>query len=369
MIYTEPGEYKINIKATDRFGNSTSVSRNVTVLLPKEAYAVFDSSNGVLSFFKDDEGKYSQGQVIDTKTYFTGVENTQGGTSVPWYMLEDSVSQIEFLDPIKPASTANWFSTFSSCTKINHLELLDTSNVTDMFGMFSLCNGFTTLDLSHFNTSNVTSMAGMFFNCINLQQVDVHNFDTSNVTDMDSMFSDCNNLKQLDLSTFDVSGCVSRSAIDQMFLRCMNLRNIYVCNDWRDVCEAEGERMFGACYKLRNYSSQQEHISKAHTGEDGCLTSDKYIGYLQPVSPEDIEELIKHDADLPYVDIPLRVTLTELDEIEVTYNGVDVPHTDIQVPTWEIKNNNTVRLYFHSSREPYSLEDGDIITVKRKEVE
>ena len=188
-----------------------------------EAYAVFDSADGSLVFFRDEPGKYSEGQVEDTKTYFTGVETKTSGFG--WTSKNTNVTNIRFEDVAKPISTKEWFSNAGNITSIDGLDKLDTSNVTNMSMMFRGCNTLTSLDVSGFVTSNVTNMSMMFNFCNALTSLDVSGFDTSSVTNLSAMFSGCNTLTSLDVSGFNTSN-VTR--IDTMFANCNALTSLDV---------------------------------------------------------------------------------------------------------------------------------------------
>ena len=194
-----------------------------------EAYAVYDSSNETLTFFRDEPGKYTNSQVEGTKRYYTGIETTEyddsygNGKMVPWYGKELTYF---FEDNISPVSTVYWF---YKSVNIVGLEKLDTSNVTNMGYMFQSSKA-TLLDLSNFNTSNVTSMHYMFYNSA-ATSLDLSSFDTSNVTDMSCMFRN-SKATSLDLSSFDTSNVTNmgnmfnESAATSLDLSSFNTSNV-----------------------------------------------------------------------------------------------------------------------------------------------
>ena len=219
-----------------------------------EVYAVFDSADGSLTFFKDDMGKYTNNQVVGTKTYWMGIEslNPIGTSQIPWYSKRTSIQLVTFEDTISPISTAYWFygcnnallttidftnldtsnvtnmaSMFRSCSKLTSLDIsdFDTLSVTDMNMMFYNCSGLTSLDVSDIDTSNVTNMAQMFQNCSGLTSLDVSNFNTSNVTNMSNMFYNCSGLTSLDLSDLDTSNVME---MPSMFYNCNKLTSLDV---------------------------------------------------------------------------------------------------------------------------------------------
>lgn len=158
-----------------------------------EAYAVFDLSDGSLTIFRDEVGKYTDWQVIGTKTYYAGIEDRTGHTTPKWYSKKSSVTKVIIEDTFRPKTTY-WMFGMPNLTELKGVGNLDTSNVTDMSSMFYDCNNITSLDLSSFDTSNVIDMSYMFNNCESLTELDVSHFDTSKVTDMRGMFSACSNL-------------------------------------------------------------------------------------------------------------------------------------------------------------------------------
>ena len=212
-----------------------------------EAYAVFDSSDGSLTFFRDEEGKYTNGQTDGTKTYYTGVELTgTDSNTVSWRSENANVTNVMFKDAIKPTNTSMWFNWMADLLSIEGIEKLDTSNVTDMSSMFSNCRRLTTLDVSHFNTSNVTDMSNMFSDCRELTTLDVSHLNTSNVTDMNRMFDNCYKLATLDVSYFNTSNVTNMSS---MFDYCQNLAILDVSHfDTSKVTNMSS--MFSFCKRL-----------------------------------------------------------------------------------------------------------------------
>ena len=259
--------------------------------LSGEAYAVFDSADGSLKFFRDDAGKYTNGQTDGTKTYYTGVESTGSHyTYIPWYSQRTNITSVTFEDPIAPNQTCYWFYDMSNITSITGLEKLDTSNVKSMSYMFYDCSGLTSLDVSYFDTSKVTNMSDMFRDCSGLTSLDVSHFDTSNVTNMSRMFRDCTNLTSLDLSTFDTSNVTSMS---YMFYHCEALESLEIENfDISSVTTMV--YMFNYCYKVTatlNMSRTDQSFTDAlkYAARDaGQLT----LKYISPVTSSGLDEWI-----------------------------------------------------------------------------
>ena len=270
----------------------------------KEAYAVFDSSDGSLTFFVDDEEKYTNGEVIGTKTYWTGIEEDTYGVPnrVPWHNYLSSILSVSFNNEISPVSLLYWFSYCENLVEITNISNLNTSNVTLMMHMFQQCKALTSLDLSNFNTSKVTTMYGMFEGCETLTSLDLSNFDTSkvknmgymfdsckklksinlysfntsNVTNMRNMFSNCTKLASLYISTFDTSHVTNMS---WMFGNSISLMQIFVGKQWDISKVSDSFRMFFSCVNLPNFDSNYIDKTRAYYGEkdgvEGYLTWDR----------------------------------------------------------------------------------------------
>lgn len=224
-----------------------------TLNLPYEAgldaYAVYDSVDRTLTFFRDRPNTYTNGQVIGTKTYYSGIETLSGNATPRWYSKNASIQTVVFEDFISPLTCRRWFADCSNLSEIYNIDLLDTRNVTTMAYMFYSCSSLLNADLSTFDTSNVTNMVSMFYfagsadvasfdtsnvtNMMNMfgdckaSTIDVSGFDTSNVTNMSFMFSDADYITELDCSSFDTSNV---NDVTYMFSYCDQLRTIYASN-------------------------------------------------------------------------------------------------------------------------------------------
>lgn len=211
-----------------------------------ESYAEFDSSTGTLRIFNDDSNKYTNGQVIGTKTYWTGIDKIAGETNPKWYDKRSNVTSVVIEDAFKPKTAYHMFDGMQNLTNITGIEKLNTTSVTDMSYMFFNCSKLTSLDVTHFNTSNVENMFGMFYECEKLTSLDVTNFDTSNVTNMGGMFAFCSGLteiKGLNFNTEDVTN------MGNMFSSCRNLTEIDVTSFTVSNVANMGN-MFNNCKKL-----------------------------------------------------------------------------------------------------------------------
>ena len=164
-----------------------------------EAYAVYDSSDQSLVFFRDDIGKYQNNQTEGTKTYYSGFETVLYEHNAPAWT-NNIITSTTFKDIIKPISTSRWF--FANQSLDIDLTNLDTSDVVKMNMMFANSH-VTSLDLSSFNTEKVTDMYNMFSSSKVTSIVFPQNFG-SNATNMGYMFAS-SKIPSLDLSNFNTS--------------------------------------------------------------------------------------------------------------------------------------------------------------------
>lgn len=201
-----------------------------------EAYAVFDSTTGTLTFKYDaakPEGAYEMNEDY----------------AVPgWYDVVNDIKKIVFepsFADARPTSCHYWFSNYRG-EEIEGLEYLNTSEVTNMVYMFSSCYSLKKLDVSKFNTGKVTNFKCMFSDCGSLTSLDVSSFNTENVTNMEKMFFMCSSLTSLDLSNFNTKNVTE---MDNMFDRCFNITSINLSNfNTSKVTDMGG--MFGECKSL-----------------------------------------------------------------------------------------------------------------------
>ena len=179
-----------------------------------EAYAVFDSSNGTLTF-KYDNSKPADAYLMNTGIYYPD-----------WYDIAMSIKKVVF-DPsfagARPTSCNGWFNNCKNLTDIEGLSNLNTEEVTTMWNMFDGCEQLTSLDISHFDTEKVTDMNFMFNNCEKLASLDISSFDTKNVEYMFAMFQSCSSLTSLDLSHFNTEKVTDMSS---MFNGCSSLTSL-----------------------------------------------------------------------------------------------------------------------------------------------
>lgn len=227
-----------------------------------EAYAVFDSSDGSLTIFRDEVGKYTDGQIAGTKTYYAGIEDIEGERSPKW---SGSITKVIIEDTFRPKTAYKMFYEESNLTSIEGIENLNMSECTNMGFMFYNCQNLTILDVSHFDTSKVTKMNGVFWGCRNLTELDLSHFDTSNVTVMNSMFKDCSNLTELDLSSFDTSKVTNTNF---MFNGCRKLT---------------------ATLNIMNMPTSHNNMCNGAASSSGAQLT---LKYTSPVTSADIDTLV-----------------------------------------------------------------------------
>ena len=238
-----------------------------------EAYAVFDSSNGTLTF-KYDGNKPNDAYLMNTGTDFPG-----------WSGNKEDIKKVVF-DPsfagARPTSCNGWFYNCRNLTDIEGISNLNTEEVTIMSAMFDGCKQLTSLDLSSFNTGEVTDMSGMISNCTSLESLNISSFNTEKVTDMSFMFDRCEKLASLDISSFDsknveymsamFQNCSSLASLDlsnfntenvtvmiSMFKGCQALATIYTSDKFVVTNVELDHNMFAECLKLKGAIEYDEN--------------------------------------------------------------------------------------------------------------
>ena len=197
---------------------------------PKTAFAVFDPSNGVLTF------KYEASKP-------DGAYSLNEGRTIPMWVTKHDVAiqKVIFDDSFAKARPVTCMCWFFGCTNLKNIEginNLNTTEVTDMGAMFRNCSSLTDLDVSGFDTRKVTTMGTMFSGCSKLSTLDVSGFDTKNVTNMREMFSGCS-----------------------------KLATIYVSDKFVTTNVTDGKNMFNMCKALEgavSYNGQQNDMAMAN---------------------------------------------------------------------------------------------------------
>lgn len=223
---------------------------------PKTAFAVFDPSNGVLTF------KYEASKP-------DGAYSLNEGRTIPMWVTKHDVAiqKVIFDDSFAKARPTTCLCWFFGCTNLKNIEginNLNTTEVTDMGAMFRNCSALTNLDVSGFDTRKVTTMGTMFSGCSKLSTLDVSGFDTKNVTDMYCMFNKCSGLTTLNVSGFDTKNVTN---MREMFSGCSKLATIYVSDKFVTTNVTEGKSMFNMCKALEgavSYNGQQNDMTMAN---------------------------------------------------------------------------------------------------------
>lgn len=223
---------------------------------PKTAFAVFDPSNGVLTF------KYEASKP-------DGAYSLNEGRAVPMWVTKHDVAiqKVIFDDSFAKARPVTCMCWFFGCTNLKNIEginNLNTTEVTDMGAMFRNCSSLTDLDVSGFDTRKVTTMGTMFSGCSKLSTLDVSGFDTKNVTDMYCMFNKCSGLTTLNVSGFDTKNVTN---MREMFSGCSKLSTIYVSDKFVTTNVTDGKNMFNMCKALEgavSYNGQQNDMAMAN---------------------------------------------------------------------------------------------------------
>jgi len=147
--------------------------------LQGQAYAVYDSETKIMTFFRDEENKYTDGQVDGNKTYFTDFELANLGHAdhfravIPsWqyaYAIRDAAEKIVFRDAIRPeGAMSNWFSGFSNVTEAD-IDKLDTSHATSLYYFFNNATKLKDIDITHLDFSKIVETT---------QNSDIHTLST-----------------------------------------------------------------------------------------------------------------------------------------------------------------------------------------------
>ena len=236
-----------------------------------EAYAYYDSSDTSLNFIRLEKNKYTNGQVVGTKTYYKGIEtlNATADTDIPWDDRKSDITTVNFLSEIQPISTAYWFSLATELETINYLSRLDTSKCTSFAHMFENCWALSAVDMGNHNTVVVTDTSYMFYSCTELMSCILTNFNTSAVTTMESMFEDCANLTHLDVTMFDTSKVTTFA---DMFNGCYELATLNLGN-FITSSATNMARMFKLCTAIDHLSLTSFDTSNVTTMREmfyGC---------------------------------------------------------------------------------------------------
>ena len=238
-----------------------------------EPYAVLSDNNTVLTFYYDgNRSAFRESMNVGT---FNSME------SRGWYEHADDITSVVFDSSFSAYTTLTstnwWFTKMTNLTSISGLENLNTQNVTSMFCMFWDCEKLTSLDLSHFNTTKVTDFQRMFQGCYKLEKLNLSNINTTSALDMSYMFLSCSSLTTLDLSSFNTSNVTDML---EMFKGYINLKTIYVGNNWATSAVTSGDNMFEECPSLIGGAGtrfDENHVDVAYAHIDGGTANPGYF--------------------------------------------------------------------------------------------
>nr|WP_276925305.1 FctA domain-containing protein [Faecalibaculum rodentium] len=199
-----------------------------------EAYAVFNSDEGCLTFLRtDSEGNIPAGD--EKNTVYTGFENLtniRAAATVPWHAIRSKITSVRVEATIRPLCMTYWFYS-TNITDTATFENFDVSNVTDMMSIFGRCEKLESLEgLSSWKTTKLTSFGTAFYSCTNLKSLKgIEGFDTSHLSSLASVFSGCSTLESVDeLAEWDTSNVYW---LDSTFANCKSLKNVNGLAKWK----------------------------------------------------------------------------------------------------------------------------------------
>ena len=162
----------------------------------ESGYAVWDSSQKILSFYYDSKQDERDGTIYAC----TPVWNSTLGQYEPeWHAIGGEVTRV-FFHPsyayARPKSLTRWFDGFYTLTAIENLDVLNTSEVTDMSWLFSSCSNLYSLDLMHLDMGKVKNVEYMFYLCSSLTAIYCNDdwSQLTNIENSENMFISCFNL-------------------------------------------------------------------------------------------------------------------------------------------------------------------------------
>ena len=131
--------------------------------LQGQAYVEWDPSTKVLTFFRDDEGKYENGQQVDGKYYYTNFEkSTTGSTNRTWdsnYSISDECVKVVFRDAIRPEGKMDrWFYNYKELVEAD-IAKLDTSRATTLAYFFNSAEKLEKIDITKLDFTMIAQNA------------------------------------------------------------------------------------------------------------------------------------------------------------------------------------------------------------------
>ena len=213
-----------------------------------EVYTVFNSSNGVLTFYYDQQRETRTGIVEQYKGSEDQERFTTYSEDIKKVVFDKSMANKSLRSVRALLFSSDPAIQLSNLTTIEGWEYLHFHG-TDMAYMFYACSGLTSIDLfqgGNFSTENVTDFTAAFAFCSSLETINMTPFNTANAEDLSVMFYGCTALKKIDISMFNVDKVVNTKG---MFFNCTNLRTIYNNDNWSERA-IDGMQMFDGCTSL-----------------------------------------------------------------------------------------------------------------------
>lgn len=164
--------------------------------LQGEAYAVLDIETGILTFFRDEAGKYTNKQIIGNKIYFANFEKPasdifKSGTYIDInndrIYLQEVVKEVIFKDAVRPEGKLNgWFEHYEELTKAD-INKLDTSRVTGLNNFLAYTKKLEDVDITKLDFSSLSggwSLQGFLAYSNGIKEFDSRNYDFSTTADL-----------------------------------------------------------------------------------------------------------------------------------------------------------------------------------------
>ncbi len=142
---------------TAEFLGATTTAYEVEVTSKETNYAIFDVTNGILTFYY---GTYRNGSVFCDNPYSYPYDNKKNVRKI---ILDKS------FQTNKPTNLSSWFSNYQNMTEIVGIENINTQDVTDMSSMFESCHNLKTIYVGdNWSTEKVKYSGYMFSGCTSL---------------------------------------------------------------------------------------------------------------------------------------------------------------------------------------------------------
>lgn len=321
-----------------------------------EAYAVFNSDEGCLTFLRtDSEGNIPAGD--EKNTVYTGFENLtniRAAATVPWHAIRSKITSVRVEATIRPLCMTYWFYS-TNITDTATFENFDVSNVTDMMSIFGRCEKLESLEgLSSWKTTKLTSFGTAFYSCTNLKSLKgIEGFDTSHLSSLASVFSGCSKLESVDeLAEWDTSNVFW---LDSTFANCKSLKNVNGLAKWKTS---------NVQYMQWTFSGD-ENLTNLDGLKDWNVSGVWYMQLaFQRIGASRIESLANWDVSNVYDMDALFLSCKNLEVIDLSgWNTKDVGKGDIfsnctelkEIKigrNWKFKGNNITNSQYYLSFPP-----------------